>query len=276
MLDSNQIERELELRGFTLCIDNTHARGFLSSDNEHLLYVKSSRKLRVDPLTPVYKQPLVLHWSIKNSLQYSGLAEIVASINPNYKNHNMRGFEGPRNNDKPNGIAIDVDSGHMIEKVLLLIGVSTYLNKLPYEDLTAAQASLDNLPETTRKAIIDARLGQGKFREELISLWEGCAVTGCSLLKLLRASHIKPWRDSDNTDRLNKFNGLLLTANLDQAFDQGMISFDAAGHILIKTHLFNDDDFAALNIRPDMKLRHLHDEHQPFLAKHRRMHKFDK
>lgn len=164
----------------------------------------------------------------------------------------------------------------MLDEVLSFISGASFSNLTPTEDLTAAQAELAELPATTRKAVVDARLGQGKFRNDLIELWGACAVTGCSVPKMLRASHMKPWRDSDNSDRLNKFNGLLLTANLDQAFDQGLISFDVAGHILIKTDLFNCDDLAALNIQPLMKLRELHDKHQPFLAEHRRLNHFDK
>ena len=50
--------------------------------------------------------------------------------------------------------------------------------------------------ETTRVALIEARLGQGQFRAGVIERWRGsCAVTGCTLLELLRASHIKPWTD---------------------------------------------------------------------------------
>ena len=276
MLDSNQIEHELELRGYSLEINNTHARGFVSANKENLLYVKSSRKLETDPLTPVYKQPLVLHWSIKDSSIYQELVNAVPSINDAYKNHNMRGYQGSEIDHNPNGVAVDVDTAETLEKILSLLGKSTYLNLSPHEDLLAAQSSLDKLPETTRKAIVDARVGQGMFRKELIEVWGGCAVTGCAVLKLLRASHMKPWRDSNNIDRLNKFNGLLLTANLDQAFDQGLISFSSTGHILIKHHHFNDDDLSALNIRHDMKLLHLCDEHKPYLAEHRRIHLFEK
>ena len=276
MLDSNQIEHELKLRGYSLKIDNTHARGFVSADKEHLLYVKSSRKRRTDPLTRVKKEPLVLHWSIRGSAIYPELANVASSINEVYKNHNMRGYEGSEIDHKPNGVAVDVATSEMLEEILSLLGKSAYLNLTPQEDLIAAQSALEKLSETTKKAIVDARIGQGGFRKELIDFWDGCAVTGCAVLKLLRASHMKPWRDSDNHDRLNKFNGLLLTANLDQAFDQGLISFSSTGHILIKHHLFNDGDLSALNIRHDMKLRHLSDEHKPYLAEHRRIHLFEK
>jgi HNH endonuclease len=75
-----------------------------------------------------------------------------------------------------------------------------------------------NLDKTTKKALIDCRVGQGIFRENLITYWKArCAITGLSLTALLRASHIKPWRDSNNSERLDPFNGLLLSPSYDAA-----------------------------------------------------------
>jgi putative restriction endonuclease len=60
-----------------------------------------------------------------------------------------------------------------------------------------------------------------------------CRVTGVNRPEHLRASHCKPWRDSDNTERLNGENGLLLTPSIDHLFDRGFISFDGGGELLI-------------------------------------------
>lgn len=90
------------------------------------------------------------------------------------------------------------------------------------------------LSETTRQALIDARCGQGQFRNQLMMQWNySCAVTGCNQIEVLRASHIKPWRESSNQERLNSRNGLLLSANLDALFDRGLISFQKSGNMLI-------------------------------------------
>ncbi len=71
-----------------------------------------------------------------------------------------------------------------------------------------------------------SRVGQGDFRKSLIEKYDGkCVVTGIDLTKLLIASHIKPWRISDNKERLSSENGLLLSANLDKLFDSGLITF---------------------------------------------------
>jgi HNH endonuclease len=91
---------------------------------------------------------------------------------------------------------------------------------------------------TTRRALIDARLGQGKFRQQLEDQWsEACAVTGCSVRELLRASHIKPWKSSSDKERLDSKNGILLTVHLDALFDSGLITFDETGAIISSSKL---------------------------------------
>ena len=90
------------------------------------------------------------------------------------------------------------------------------------------------IPETTRLALIQARIGQGLFRLELMKRYNSsCAVTGIALPALLRASHIKPWAGSTNEERLDPENGLLLTPTLDVLFDRGFITFKKDGTVKI-------------------------------------------
>jgi hypothetical protein len=92
----------------------------------------------------------------------------------------------------------------------------------------------EDLDSTTREALIQARIGQGKFREDLLRLWDGaCSVTGCDLAQVLRASHIKAWKPSKNKERLDPNNGLLLAATVDALFDAHLISFDDAGEMIV-------------------------------------------
>lgn len=94
--------------------------------------------------------------------------------------------------------------------------------------------SRDDLLPTDREALVRARLGQGRYRAELDDLWgHSCAVTGCAQREMLRASHIKPWRVSTDRERLDKNNGILLTAHLDALFDRGLISFCANGEMMV-------------------------------------------
>ena len=92
--------------------------------------------------------------------------------------------------------------------------------------------------KTTKEALANARVGQGLFRAKVLSLWKmRCCVTGSSLLDAIRASHIKPWRDATDDERLDPYNGLPLVANLDALFDSGHISFADDGEILISAQI---------------------------------------
>src|SRR5437867_540157 len=89
------------------------------------------------------------------------------------------------------------------------------------------------LSETTRKALIKARVGQGLFRRNLTQFENHCRITGVTYQTHLFASHIKPWRESTNEERLTGENGLLLTPSIDHLFDRGFISFRAGGELLV-------------------------------------------
>lgn len=92
--------------------------------------------------------------------------------------------------------------------------------------------------ETTKTRLINARLGQGSFREALLETWEyKCALTGCDFEPLLRASHIKPWRNATNSERLDPANGLLLAAQVDALFDRYLLSFSDDGNVLVASRL---------------------------------------
>ena len=122
---------------------------------------------------------------------------------------------------------------------------------------------------TQREQLVMARIGQGGFRKSLEHYWKGCSVSGCREVLLLRASHIKPWRECENFERLDPFNGLLLTPNLDAAFDRGLISFDGRGRIMLSERL-SAGDAALLGITADMGMK-LNKKHLPYLAHHRNL-----
>ncbi|MBU9434828.1 HNH endonuclease [Burkholderia multivorans] len=80
---------------------------------------------------------------------------------------------------------------------------------------------------TIREQVVEARLGQGKYRDDVLAMWgNACAVTGCSVTRVVVASHAKPWADSTDDERLDPNNGLPLVATLDKLFDAGLIGFD--------------------------------------------------
>lgn len=105
---------------------------------------------------------------------------------------------------------------------------------IEWEDMEQSKI-LENfqISETTRKALVHARIGQGKFKENVARYERECRLTNVGNPTHLIASHIKPWRESDNKERLDGGNGLLLTPSIDHLFDRGFISFGDDGDVLI-------------------------------------------
>jgi hypothetical protein len=136
------------------------------------------------------------------------------------------------------------------------------------DDLQTHQSELSVLSATERESVIKARIGQGIFRKQLLEMWDGCAVTGVKLPDLLRASHIKPWRESSNLERTNRFNGLLLLPQYDHLFDKGFISFEDDGRLLLSPAL-EPIPISQLGINATDRLRTVTDNHLPFLQYHR-------
>ena len=90
-----------------------------------------------------------------------------------------------------------------------------------------------NISKTERESIVKARIGQGKFREQLLEKYGSCIISGIDISKALVASHIKPWAVSTNEERVSVNNGLLLSATYDRLFDSGLITFANEGKLII-------------------------------------------
>jgi hypothetical protein len=98
---------------------------------------------------------------------------------------------------------------------------------LPDAPLERFRRETANLPRTTEaERLLVQRSGQNMFREALLDYWGGrCPMTGITELALLRASHIVPWAECGDEQRLDVHNGLLLSALWDAAFDHALVSF---------------------------------------------------
>jgi putative restriction endonuclease len=123
--------------------------------------------------------------------------------------------------------------------------------------LSPAKQEIDNkrieklkVPETKKLALIEARVGQGTFRRNVLNIEKRCRVTKIEELHFLRASHIKPWSVGSDEERLDGFNGLMLTPTVDHLFDQGFMSFKNDGQI-IRVKNVSDLDWSALGIPTD-------------------------
>lgn len=103
--------------------------------------------------------------------------------------------------------------------------------------------------ESEKESYVKVRLTQGKFKNRLMEKYDNCLICSIENPKLLIGSHIKPWKNSNNYERVDVNNGLLLCPNHDKLFDRGLVSFNAEGRIMLSPALekFNDNRQLLLN-----------------------------
>jgi len=95
---------------------------------------------------------------------------------------------------------------------------------------------------TVKQRFIDARVGQGRWRREMLAKWgRRCCVTNTQVTEIVRASHIKSWKESTDAQRLDPSNGLPLVATLDALFDRGLIAFEKDGAVRLSPRLQSID-----------------------------------
>ncbi|MDM7936795.1 MAG: HNH endonuclease signature motif containing protein [Cyanobium sp. CZS 48M] len=128
---------------------------------------------------------------------------------------------------------------------------------------------LREVPSSTeRDALTKARLGQGLFRHRVSELEPACRVTGLARQEFLVASHIKPWRSCDNSERLSGANGLLLSPHVDKLFDRHWISFDGGGQLICE-HEAAREALRCWGIEGANLIRPFSREQEKFLSAHR-------
>lgn len=124
-----------------------------------------------------------------------------------------------------------------------------------------------NLEETVKATLVMARRGQGLFRSRVQAIETSCRVTGVTSEKFLIASHIKPWKNSDNVERLDGNNGLFLSPHVDRLFDGGFISFNQRGEMLVSPQL-DGTVLSKWSINPAKKYGKFNQEQAYFLDYH--------
>lgn len=123
------------------------------------------------------------------------------------------------------------------------------------------------IPETEKELLAKARVGQGVFKTRVIQIEGRCRVTGVDNPTLLIASHIKPWSESDNRERLDGNNGLLLAPHVDKLFDRGWISFTDNGDLLVTYGA--DEVLQAWGIDPESNVGAFSEKQAKYLEYHR-------
>ena len=94
-------------------------------------------------------------------------------------------------------------------------------------------------PKESKKVlnIRNARIGQGKYREDLLEECPFCPITMVNDERLLIASHIKPWAQSNDTEKIDPKNGFMFTPLYDKLFDKGFITFSDDKKMIISNWL---------------------------------------
>ena len=139
----------------------------------------------------------------------------------------------------------------------------------PYT-LEKEQEEIDQIVDKTEKIIMTrARIGQGKYREELLRLCPFCPITLVSDDRLLIASHIKPWAKSNDIEKIDPLNGFMLTPTFDFMFDRGFLSFTDDKKSILSPFL-SKMTYSKLGISDDKIFSHLQtDGRENYLEYHR-------
>ena len=121
---------------------------------------------------------------------------------------------------------------------------------------------------TFKEQIVRARRGQGVFRSNVLLHEEYCRVTKVREARHLKASHIKPWRDANDAERLDGSNGLLLSPHIDHLFDEGYVTFSRNQELLIVPEV-RDKLLDAWGIDAGVRVGEFSKEQNAYLEDHR-------
>ena len=110
--------------------------------------------------------------------------------------------------------------------------------------------------------------GKTSVANELEKYGYKCALCEIQTSQMLKASHIKPWSKSNDKQKLDENNGLLLCAHHDALFDKYLLSFGESGEPIIsdlvpKEHYESLGINAIPNINVSTKMK-------PYLCWHRK------
>lgn len=121
---------------------------------------------------------------------------------------------------------------------------------------------------TERKGLVTSRVGQGAYRKSILHRWAyRCAASGFNDTRILIASHILPWKESVDEQRLDVDNGILLSPDYDALFDKHLISFETSGKIILSSH-FSSDSLKTLGITGKEKIKGLTVGNKEYLNHH--------
>lgn len=124
---------------------------------------------------------------------------------------------------------------------------------------------------TEREGLITSRVGQGAYRKRILHRWHyRCAVTSFDQMEVLIASHIVPWADANDRERLDVHNGILLSPTYDALFDRHLISFDHCGHIILHEQIA-PEAFMKIGVTGKERIHAFSSDNLPYLERHQKL-----
>ena len=121
---------------------------------------------------------------------------------------------------------------------------------------------------TLKTQMINSRRGQGVFKAQVRQIERACRVTKVTNPRHLIASHIKPWKKSNDAEKISGYNGLLLAPHIDHLFDKGFISFEGNGNLILSSQL-DSSVLDKWHINKNINVGSFRNEQQQFLEYHR-------
>jgi putative restriction endonuclease len=181
-----------------------------------------------------------------------------------YINSKDSGYKLMRQISLPNLSYISViklasKSGKILFYMRLFSDFSEEFGEISHPELIRqSEEKINNSQETVTQKLqlIKSRIGQGKFRDGLLKECPFCPITMVGEDRLLIASHIKPWVDSNAEEKLDSKNGFMFTPTIDRLFDKGFITFDNDKKIKL-TPWISNVTFSRLNLVANKTIEHL-------------------
>ena len=145
--------------------------------------------------------------------------------------------------------------------------VNLLLDETVFDSVEASLRMRMEISETEKLQLVKSRRGQGLFKANVRLVESACRVTGVNQISMLRASHVKPWSVSDDQEKIDGFNGLLLAPHVDHLFDKGYITFEKMGEMVISPSL-NVDVLNKWSIPQVLNVRSFSIEQSEYLRYH--------
>ncbi len=114
------------------------------------------------------------------------------------------------------------------------------------------EIELKSLTSYEKKALSKQRIGHSQFATKVKQNARFCCEVNTTYKKNLIASHIKPWSESVDEEKVDINNGICLSPNFDGLFENGLISFNSDGRILVRS--LSKDEISAYGLTGDEKI----------------------